>query len=118
MARPRTLTVADRYAMPESEQGERYELIDGELFVTPSPVSRHQAVSSNLLYHLSVHVRALRLGFVRDNSGVHVSERTYAIPDLVFIFRERQDIIGEANFEAAPDLVVEILSPAHAATIS
>lgn len=111
MALLRTFTVADLYAMPESERGERYELIEGELFVNPAPIWRHQTVSSNLFFHLTMHVRSLRLGWVRDNSGVHVDERTYVIPDLVYISRERQDIIGEANIEAAPDLVVEILSP-------
>jgi Uma2 family endonuclease len=111
MALPRSFTVADLYAMPEGVRGERYELIDGDLFVTPAPASRHQVVSSNLFFHLSAHVRSLRLGWVGDNTGVHLDERTYVIPDLVFICRERQEIIGEANIEAAPDLVVEILSP-------
>jgi Uma2 family endonuclease len=48
---------------------------------------------------------------VRDYSGVHVDECNYVIPDLVFISRERLDIIGDANIEAGPDLVVEIVSP-------
>lgn len=111
MALSRTLTVADLYAMPESERGERYELIDGELFVTPAPTWRHQTVSTNILIHFSGHVRSMRLGWVRDNVGVRIGESTYVIPDLVFISRERQNIIGEANIVAAPDLVVEILSP-------
>lgn len=111
MALPRSFTVADLYAMPESGRGDRYELINGELFVTPSPSSRHQAVSSNLMFHLEAHVRRHRLGWVRDNSGVHVDDRTYVIPDAIFIARERRNIIGEANVEAAPDLVCEILSP-------
>ena len=111
MALPRTLTVADLYAMPESERGERYELIDGDLFVNPAPTWRHQTISSNLLVHVSGHVRSLRLGWLRDNVGVRIGESTYVIPDLVFISRERQEIIGEASIEAAPDLVVEILSP-------
>ncbi len=111
MALPRTLTVADLYAMPESERGERYELIDGELFVTPAPAMRHQVISSNLFFHLSAHVRSLRIGWVGDNSGVRIGDGTYVIPDLVFISREREETIGEANIEAAPDLVVEILSP-------
>ena len=38
MALPKLLTVADLFAMPESEWGERYELIDGDLFVTPLPL--------------------------------------------------------------------------------
>jgi Uma2 family endonuclease len=61
MALPRAFTVTDLYAMPESERGEPYELIDGELFVTPAPGTWHQTVISNLTHHISVHVRALRL---------------------------------------------------------
>lgn len=111
MALPRTLTVADLYAMPERARGERLELVEGELLVNPAPAIRHQRVSMNLLYHLSVHVRSLRLGWVSDNAGVHLDERTYVIPDVVFVERKRQNIIGSANIEAAPDLVCEILSP-------
>ena len=111
MALPRSFTVADLYAMPESERGERYELIDGELFVNPAPALRHQVISSNIFFHLSAHVRSLRIGWVGDNAGVHVGESNYVIPDLVFISRNRMESLGEANIVAAPDLVVEILSP-------
>lgn len=62
MALPRNFTVAELYAMPGSGWGERYELIDGELLVTPSPATRHQIVSGNLYLYLSAHVRSLRLG--------------------------------------------------------
>src|SRR5690349_8018407 len=85
MALPRSFTVTDLYAMPDSERGERYELIDGELFVNPAPRSRHQSVSHNLVLHLGTYVRSNRLGRVRDNSGVRVSESTYVIPDVVFV---------------------------------
>ena len=111
MALPRSFTVDDLYAMPESERGERYELIDGELFVTPAPTWRHQTVSSNLKRVIDAHVYAQRLGWVRDNLGVRVSERTYVIPDAVFVSRERRAIIGAMELDGAPDLIVEILSP-------
>lgn len=97
--------------MPDSERGERYELIDGELFLNPAPRSRHQSVSHNLVLHLGTYVRSNRLGRVRDNSGVRVSESTYVIPDVVFVSRDRVSIFGEESIEAAPDLVCEILSP-------
>jgi Uma2 family endonuclease len=111
MALPRSFTVADLYAMPESERGERYELIDGDLLVNPAPRSKHQSVNHNLVLHLGNYVRLNRLGRVRENSGVHVSEGTYVIPDAVFVARDRLSIFGEDNIEAAPDLVCEILSP-------
>jgi Uma2 family endonuclease len=111
MALPRAFTVADLYALPDSERGERYELIDGELFVTPAPTWRHQTVSSNLKRVLDGHVHSLRRGWVRDNLGVRVDERTYVIPDAVFVSRERCAIIGAMELEGAPDLIVEIFSP-------
>lgn len=76
MALPRSFTVADLYAMPESERGERYELIDGDLLVNPAPALRHQVISSNLFFHLSAQVRTQRIGWVGDNSGVQIGDRT------------------------------------------
>ena len=111
MALPGTLTVADLYAMPESERGERYELITGDLYVNPAPRPRHQLVNSNLLFHFSSHVRSRRLGWVVDNVGVHVGSLTYVIPDVAFISHEHFEVVGAANIEGAPDLVCEILSP-------
>lgn len=111
MAPPRSFTVADLYAMPESERGERYELIDGDLLVDPAPRSKHQSVNLNLMLHPGNYVRATRLGRVRDNSGIRLGERTYVIPDVVYVSRDRLSIIGEDNIEDAPDMVCEILSP-------
>ncbi|MCA9876841.1 MAG: Uma2 family endonuclease, partial [Thermomicrobiales bacterium] len=79
--------------------------------VNPAPRSKHQSVNHNLVLHLGNYVRAHRLGRVRDNSGVHVSERTYVIPDVVFVARDHLSIFGEDSIEGAPDLVCEILSP-------
>lgn len=56
-------------------------------------------------------MRATRLGRVRDNSGIRLGERTYVIPDVVYVSRDRLSIIGEDNIEDAPDMVCEILSP-------
>lgn len=111
MALPQSFTVADLYAMPESERGERYELIDGDLFVNPAPRSKHQSVNHNLVLLLGNYARSNRLGRVRDNSGVYVGERTFVIPDVVFVDRDRLSIFGEDSIEAAPDLMCEILSP-------
>src|SRR5690348_7392111 len=111
MALPRSLTVADLYAMPESERGERYELIDGDLLVNPAPVPVHQIVSGNLMLHLELHVRANKLGRVIATPGLLVDERTYVVPDIVFVHRKRVAIIGPANVVEPPDLVCEILSP-------
>ena len=111
MALPRTLTVADLYAIPESVRGERFELIDGDLLVNPAPIPMHQIVSGNLMLHLELHVRANKLGRVIAAPGLHVDEHTYVVPDIVLIAKEHIEIIGPVNVVAAPDLVCEILSP-------
>lgn len=106
-------TLADLFAMPESERGERYELLDGEIFMTPAPMVRHQIVSRNLMRRLDRHVEEAGLGLVLDNTAVRVGERAYVIPDAVFVSEDRLGIVGAADIHGAPDLVCEILSPGN-----
>jgi Uma2 family endonuclease len=106
-------TYADLDGLPESEDGSRYEIIDGELVVTPSPIPPHQASSGGLFFELESFVRPRRLGRVLY-APVDVKpaeDEPILIPDLVFVARERLGIIGPKAIEGAPDLVVEILSP-------
>jgi Uma2 family endonuclease len=106
------LTVEDLEIIPEERVGDRHELIDGELFVTPVPVSKHQAISFNLTLALGNFTRRKRLGEVRTApSGVRLHDDTLVIPDLVFVARGRLKTIGEKTIDGPPDLVVEILSP-------
>lgn len=93
----------------------RYELLDGEIVMVPSPTTGHQRVSRNLEFLLVTFVRAHRLGEVFDAPFDVVfgegATREVAQPDLVFVSSERRSIITEHAIEGAPDLVVEILSP-------
>jgi Uma2 family endonuclease len=92
--------------------GRRYEILDGELFVTPAPSSRHQQVSINLAFLLVQHVRARHLGRILDAPiDVIFEPTTVAQPDIVFIRTERDAIVADRGIEGSPDLVVEILSP-------
>ena len=93
----------------------RYELLDGDIVMVPSPTVTHQQVSRNLEFLLVGHVRAGRLGTVFDapmdvvfGKGI---EREVAQPDLLFVRAERRGIIGRDAIEGPPDLMVEILSP-------
>ena len=93
----------------------RYELLDGDIVMVPSPTAVHQEVSRNLVFLLLAHVRAQRLGKVfyapMDVVFGKGMEREVAQPDLLFVRAERRAIIGRNAVEGAPDLVVEILSP-------
>lgn len=109
-AQPLHLTYEDYCALPVD--GRRYQLIEGEICVGPAPTSRHQRISRNLEFILHAHVSARGLGEVFDAPIDVILERgTVVQPDLLFVAPARAAIITERGVEAAPDLVVEILSP-------
>jgi len=93
----------------------RFELIEGNLIVTPSPVPYHQWVVKNLLYELERFVRKNKVGKVFDAPcDVYLDEENVLQPDILFISNERIDIIGEKKIEGAPELVIEVLSESTA----
>ena len=106
-----TKTTYENYLqLPEDS---RYEIIDGELYMVPAPVPYHQKVSRNLEYYLHQHVKENNLGEVfYAPCDVILSNTDVVQPDLFFISQARLSIIKETNIQGAPDLVVEILSPA------
>lgn len=93
-----------------------HELAQGALVLVPPPTAWHQCVSSNLVWLLERHVRAHAAGRVLSAPvGVVLGEgegRDVLLPDALFVSRAREAIISPRAVEGAPDLVVEILSPA------
>lgn len=101
-------TYEDYLKTPEDQ---RYELIEGELIMTPSPVTYHQWISKNILYELEKLVRDKKIGKVFNAPyDVYLNDENVVQPDILFISKERENIIGEKNIQGAPDLVVEVLS--------
>ena len=93
----------------------RYEVIDDELAVTPSPGSWHQTVVSNLMYSLGNFARDHRLGALFTAPlDVLFGEGDYLQPDMVFVRADRDHLVSERGIEGPPDLVIEILSPSTA----
>ncbi len=91
----------------------RYEIVDGDLYMVPAPIPYHQKVSRNLEFQLHQYVLAHNLGEVfYAPCDVLLSETDVVQPDILFISKNRISIIKEINIQGAPDLVVEILSPA------
>ena len=94
------------------DDGKRYEVIDGGLYVTPPPGWGHQRSGDTLFGHLWSFVHPRRLGeIVTAPVGVVLDDENGLEPDLVFISRERLHIITERGVYGAPDLIVEVLSP-------
>ncbi len=91
---------------------ERWELLDGELVMAPSPNVPHQDISGSLFVLLKLFVDRTGLGRVfHAPLDVVLSTTSVVQPDLLFISNERDQILTEANIQGAPDLVVEVLSP-------
>ena len=98
----------DLFTMPDD--GRRYELLEGDLVVSPSANPRHQRIVKNLIVSLT-RWEAVGLGFVYGAPLEVVFDRhTVFEPDVLFIGRERRDIVTDTCVRGAPDLVVEILS--------
>lgn len=104
----------DEYArLPDD--GKRYEVIAGELVVTPSPRTLHQEVVGELYTLIKAFVRAHGLGKVLISPvDVLFAEGDYVVPDVVFVRRDHRGIITGRGVEGAPDLVVEVLSDSTA----
>ncbi len=109
-----TVTWRDVIEMPED--GNRYEAIGGELYVSPPPRTRHQWVSAELFAALyDVLVRSGHGHLLSAPVGVEFPETGEGVqPDLLFVAAERLHIVHEDWIRGAPDLVIEILSPSTA----
>jgi len=106
----------DDYCLLPSN-GKRYEIIDGELFVTPSPLWRHQDVLTNILLPLGDFVKKHDLGkVIPAPMDVVFSSNDVVQPDILYISKARASVVTEKNVQGAPDLVVEVLSDSTAKT--
>ncbi|MBI4546680.1 MAG: Uma2 family endonuclease [Ignavibacteriae bacterium] len=93
--------------------GKRYEIIEGELYMTPAPFTDHQRILGRLFRLLDEFVRKNNLGEVfLAPTDVVLSMTSVVQPDILFVSKERSNIITKKNIIAAPDLVIEILSEA------
>lgn len=97
------------------DDGTRYEVIDGELFMTPPPAIPHQLSIARLLNKMTNFVDTKQLGWVMSSPiGVRLPTQPVPFePDIVFISATRKSIIEEKYIEGVPDLVVEVLSPSN-----
>lgn len=103
------LTQRDLDSTPDD--GNCYEVIDGELYVTPFPSYAHQVAATRLLFLLMAHIREHRLGQAfASGLKVVLDEPTGVGPDIVFISTARMDRMKPDGYYGAPDLLVEVTS--------
>ena len=109
----RKFTYEDYAKTPE---GERYELIDGELIMAAAPNMAHQNAQSIIGGEFYVFVRDRDLGWIYFSpTDVYLTDADVVQPDILFISKGRSHIRTGKNIHGAPDLVVEILSPSTSA---
>lgn len=113
---PGQWTYQDYLALPDD--GRRYEIIEGSLYVTNAPNIDHQFTVFEIARQMGNHVIEKGVGRVITTPfEVHLSQETRPVqPDVLFIKSERWPGAGAAYFAGAPDLVVEVLSPSTSRT--
>ena len=107
-------TYEEYCALPED--GRRYEIVKGVLYLAPSPVPAHQRGAFELGRILADHIDLHDLGeiFLAPLDVVFARDSVVQ-PDVLFIRKERADIVQRTNVTGSPDLVVEVLSPGTSA---
>jgi Uma2 family endonuclease len=97
------------------DDGKRYEIIDGVLYMTPSPNTGHQNSTSWILVYLKLHVESRGLGkvFVAP-FDVELAPKLVVQPDVLVILNEHLDVLTPSHVVGTPDLVIEVSSPSTA----
>ena len=107
------MTVVELEALPDD--GNVYELIEGELFVSPAPGIPHQLILQRLQVELWLFLQQHPIGRLVPGAGLELSQYNSVIPDISFVTNERwNEVVANSRFVFAPNLVVEILSPGQA----
>jgi Uma2 family endonuclease len=96
------------------DDGKRYEIVGGDIHMTPAPSLRHQAVSRNLEFLLHTWAKARHGVVFYAPTDVELGPHDIVQPDLVFISKDRRSILTPKRIVGSPDLVVEILSESTA----
>src|SRR3954471_17636108 len=107
----RPWTIADLDSMPDD--GQRYELLQGELIVSPAPGKVHQRIIGRL--HVWLVGAATRAGsgeVVIAPADVRLSQFNLVQPDLLYLRESQSDLYGEKFIAGAPACVIKIVSPA------
>jgi Uma2 family endonuclease len=95
------------------DDGNRYEIIEGVLYVANAPSYDHQFTVGKVLFYFQLFTIERASGVVLTGPfEVHLSVATKPVqPDVLFIKADRQPLSGTQFFAGAPDLIVEVISP-------
>src|SRR5438552_4960261 len=106
-------TYAKYAAIPDD--GNRYEVVDGVLYMTPAPNLGHQGSVAHFTTQLVMHVEFTGIGRVFPAPcDVELGPRIVVQPDVVVVLNANASIMTPSRIIGAPDLVIEIASPGTA----
>ena len=110
---PKLLTYADYARLTPPDSG-NYELHNGKIIFMPTPTPLHQRISRKLSTRLDIFIEKNKCGemFTAPMDTVFTPHDTFQ-PDILFIDKNRLEIIGAKNIEGVPDLIIEIVSPGN-----
>jgi Uma2 family endonuclease len=106
-------TFADWERLPDDDN--RYEIIDGVLYMTTAPSYFHQWIIQGLQEYIGIPVRRQGLGYaVAAPVGLLMPGCQPVQPDFVVVLKDNASIIHDRRIRGVPNLIVEVLSPSNA----
>jgi Uma2 family endonuclease len=112
MSMPHTWTYSEYAALPED--GNRYEVIDGEVLVTPAPTTGHQRILGNLFRIVAAYCEEQGIGWAYFDVDLLFRTGQFMRPDLLVVPTAHRAGVTARGVELAPLLIVEVLSPSSA----
>ena len=102
-------TYAEYARLPDD--GNRYEVLDGQVLMTPAPGTPHQRIAARLYVELNAHVTEHRLGEVMWDIDLLFMPGQFLRPDMLVVPASARDSLTDRGMEGCPSLVVEVVSP-------
>lgn len=97
------------------QDDDRYEVIDGVLYMAPAPGAPHQSASTKFVTFLTTHVEFAKLGRVfHAPFDVELAPNFVVQPDVLVVLNDHLGVLTPSRIVGAPDLVIEIASPSTA----
>jgi Uma2 family endonuclease len=103
-------TSTDLELLPDNSN--RYEIVNGELYVTRAPHNKHQDTCGNFHYELKSWSKVSGLGYTVIGAGLIFGDNDDVIPDVIWMSKEKYAALIDdtGHFHGAPDLAIEVLS--------
>jgi Uma2 family endonuclease len=94
------------------DDGQRYEILDGVLYMSPAPSGPHQRTDLRIGYYLLTYIEFVGLGIVLTAPfDVELSFSNVVQPDVIVLLKENSHRYISSRIVGAPDLVIEVTSP-------